>query len=169
MVGAKRSFPGRCHRATSRNIREKHVTLLQSLHDANVTRNCGTASRNRARTADNKIHLLRPLRCRGSSGARPCAPKIAAPGQAGAWLGRAREALRAHAPRKSHKVLNNGLYTRGRTSGEFRVERNALHGRILPCNFPIFNFFSSSVRKFFTFLVFNIYQGNNSPDSSRAL
>ena len=29
-----------------------------------------------ARLADNKIYLLRSLRCRGSSGARPYAPKM---------------------------------------------------------------------------------------------
>ena len=37
-----------------------------------------------------------PLRCRGSSGARPCAAKIAAPGTPGGVFGRAREPLRAN-------------------------------------------------------------------------
>ncbi len=72
------------------------------------------------------------------------------------------------ASRKSHKVLYNDLYTRGARQvnsalNEMRCMSGFFHAIFTYC------FFLFLVRKFFTFLVFNIYQGNNSPDSSGAL
>ena len=77
-------------------------------------------------TSENKIYELRSLRCRGSSGARPCVPKMPCARRPVGLHWRAREALRANAlPRKSHKaVIIYTLHPRGRNSGIFHVVRH---------------------------------------------
>ena len=64
------------------------------------------------KTSDNKIYLLRSLRCRGSSGARPYAPKMPSSHKRDACFVRHCEPLQAHFDLKGKRLLpiHNGTF-----------------------------------------------------------